>query len=202
MSIVLNISGKIFKVSHDVISKSQLFDGMLADCVIEDEIIINRSPKLFKHVYAYLLDDKYPYPKKYYSELDYYLVPYDINLLYDPDRYLLDKMKMIEEEMINLRVNVSKSKNEVGSICEKVDSLYADHYLYKMPCEDKSLCKYLDCHNECDFFNPTCHLHDQCCCHYSQNNDTIEFCKKQPTTLGAYCDEHSKRKFITNRWHE
>lgn len=48
---------------------------MFKDCdTISDEIMIYRSPMLFDHVYAYLLDDAYPYPKKYYAELDYYLI--------------------------------------------------------------------------------------------------------------------------------
>lgn len=52
--------------------KSQLFNTMLADY----------AAKLFEHVYSYLLDDKFPL--KYYSELDYYLVPYDIDSSYYP----------------------------------------------------------------------------------------------------------------------
>lgn len=66
--------------------KSQLFNGMLADCAIDEEIITVRSPKLFEHVYAYLIDSSYPYPRKYYAELDYYLISYDIDELYDPHK--------------------------------------------------------------------------------------------------------------------
>lgn len=65
MSTTINVSGKIFKVSRDVICKSEMFCNISSDCVIDNEITIDRSSKLFKHVYAYLLDSKYPYPIKF-----------------------------------------------------------------------------------------------------------------------------------------
>src|SRR5687767_5154507 len=75
MSIKLNVSGKIFLIEKETLCKSQLFDNMFKDCdTVSDEIMIYRSPMLFDHVYAYLLDDTYPYPKKYDAELDYYLI--------------------------------------------------------------------------------------------------------------------------------
>lgn len=89
MSITVNISGKMFKVSRETIRRSQLFDTMMTDCDISEEIFIERSAQLFKHVHAFLLD-----PKKYYSELDYYLISYDYELLYDFDTKILEIKKI------------------------------------------------------------------------------------------------------------
>jgi len=96
MAINLNVSGRKFEVQKDILCKSQLFNNMFTDCdTIMDEIVIYRSSKLFEHVYAYLLDDKYPYPKKYYAELDYYLIPYYGSSLSDPLTLLNDNLKMM-----------------------------------------------------------------------------------------------------------
>jgi hypothetical protein len=117
MSIIVNISGKIFKVSQETIRRSQLFDTMMTDCDISGEIFIERSAQLFKHVYAFLLDPKYPYPKKYYSELDYYLVSYDYELLYDPDTKILEIKKDIEQ--IKEYVKELKNDAELGdNVCK------------------------------------------------------------------------------------
>jgi len=43
----------------------------------DDVIFINRPPHIFKHVLAYLIDPKYDYPKKYESELKYFLMEDD-----------------------------------------------------------------------------------------------------------------------------
>lgn len=69
MSIVLNVSGNIFNESN---LYSPLFNNMINDSEIDNIVIIERSNSLFKHVY----------PAKYRSELDYYLVEYDIKKLH------------------------------------------------------------------------------------------------------------------------
>jgi len=165
-------------VSKDVISKSQLFNGMLEDCIIDDEIIIDRSPKLFEHVYSYLLDDKYPYPKKYYSELDYYLVPYDIDLLYDPHKKCADKSERIEEE-------ISKMKNIIHMALDKIVEL--------LPTDPNQTCRYVDCTRERGQYLLTCRWHHEQCCHLLEDEDDFGRQKNcENGTYGAmiYCDEH------------
>lgn len=85
MSVILDVSGKTYRVQRDILRKAPLFNNMFGDCnMVEDVIVIDRSPRLFDHIYALLLDSRYPYPKKYYSELDYYGITYDLEKLYDP----------------------------------------------------------------------------------------------------------------------
>jgi len=170
MSIILNISGKIFKVSSDVICKSGLFSGMLMDCKIDGEIIVDRSAKLFKHVYAYLLDDKYPYPKKYYSELDYYLVSYDIDLLYDPHKKCAEESERI--------------KNLLYMALDRVVELSFDL--------DRQ-CKYPGCNKGCDPTTFTCYSHRGECCHLLSENDQYggkKICKNEIYGSIPYCDDH------------
>jgi hypothetical protein len=168
----LNVSGKRFEVLRDVMCKSELFAGMLTDCIIDNEIVINRSPKLFEHVFAYLTDNKYPYPKKYYSELDYYLVPYDIDLLYDSHKICVDKTKKVEED---LSVTKQMLKIALDKICEllagKPDTHCRNHYCNKL-CYPKYL---------------TCHRHRNQCCHFI---DGFGSCNDETHGSIPFCDDH------------
>jgi hypothetical protein len=81
--IKLNLLGTFFEIPKEILIKAEFFANMLGDIEYDGtQIIINRSPKLFNHVLAYLIDDKYPYPEKYVNELNYYLVNY--GELYNP----------------------------------------------------------------------------------------------------------------------
>uniref|UniRef100_A0A6C0C724 Potassium channel tetramerisation-type BTB domain-containing protein n=1 Tax=viral metagenome TaxID=1070528 RepID=A0A6C0C724_9ZZZZ len=168
MLITLNISGKIFKVPYDIIRKAQLFDNMLNDCEIINEVVIDRSAKLFKHVLSYLIDDKYPYPRKYYSELDYYLVPYDIDLLYDPH-------KKMELEIAQLK------KNQILMMHEIIEL-----ELPEMVQTFKECAKY-GCYNNCENHYQLCNDHKEHCCY---RTDDGKFCDKNIPYYRGYCDEH------------
>jgi len=176
MSIILNVSGRIFKVSCDVICKSELFNGMLTDCNIDGEIMIDRSSKLFEHVYSYLLDDKYPYPKKYYSELDYYLVSYDIDLLYDPHKKCAEESRRINEEMSNM-------KNMMYIALDKIIELLST--------DSDRKCRYFECDDGCVTYLLTCDQHrDKCCYSEEDKNGYRKFCKNGTHGTIIYCDKH------------
>jgi len=117
MSVILNVSGRQFEVSKEILSKSQLFNGLLTDCQIDRTITIDRSPKLFEHVLAYLVNDKYPYPRKYYSELDYYLVVYDIKKLYDPVAIEIERMN---QNILHLTDQQNSMSREIYSLHRKI----------------------------------------------------------------------------------
>ena len=88
------ICGKKYVIEKQILSKSEFFNSMFTDCENTNQIIINnRSPKLFKHILAFLISDAYPYPKKYEDELKYYLIDYDINKLYDPLNRVIKRCK-------------------------------------------------------------------------------------------------------------
>uniref|UniRef100_A0A6C0C7V3 BTB domain-containing protein n=1 Tax=viral metagenome TaxID=1070528 RepID=A0A6C0C7V3_9ZZZZ len=165
MSIKLNVSGRIFLVQKDILCRSQLFTNMFADCdTIDDEIMIYRSSKLFEHVYAYLLDDKYPYPKKYYGELDYYLVSYKMQSLFDP--------------ITRLRSTIEDDKEEIkSSIVDVVDAINETKHCVKNICSDVAVrdkqidveCPVMGCTSRCML--PVCDEHrGQCCHHYDWDN--------------------------------
>jgi len=176
MSITLNVSGKIFKVSCDVICKSQLFNSILTDCIIDNETVINRSPKLFEHVYSYLLDDKYPYPKKYYSELDYYLVPYNMDELFDSNKLWIIEIEKMKNEISELKKNLAATfctiDDKIVTICDNTNI--------------ERKCSFPNCDRVCSFDSQTCNFHYCECCYQSPNKK----CKNDVEYGRAYCMEH------------
>ena len=57
------------------------------------------STKIFVHVLNFLRDPNYPYPQKYYSELDYYLIKYTYAHLYNNT----PKQKCIRKDCLRIR---------------------------------------------------------------------------------------------------
>uniref|UniRef100_A0A6C0C8N1 Potassium channel tetramerisation-type BTB domain-containing protein n=1 Tax=viral metagenome TaxID=1070528 RepID=A0A6C0C8N1_9ZZZZ len=180
MSIRINVSGRIFNVSKETICKSQLFNGMLADCTIDDEIVIDRSAKLFEHMYSYLLDNKYPYPKKYYSELDYYLVSYDINLLYDPDSKWKNECEKLNHKISKMEIVINLTID--SSIETKIKNL-------------PKKCSFPMCYSNRRFPYGVCYAHHGLCCHRSNDPDFDarngkHCCQNKPYRSGIYCEGH------------
>lgn len=71
--IKVNVSGRSFDVDRKILTLSPLFADVLSDCDVKsEEIKIYRSPMLFEHVYAYMLDESYVYPLNVDGEIKYY----------------------------------------------------------------------------------------------------------------------------------
>jgi hypothetical protein len=80
--IKLDVGGKLFKIGKDLLlSKSKYFEDLFEDTTVSEldsseEIYVDRSPHIFKHVLAYIRDSTYKYPEKYLNELDYFGVSF------------------------------------------------------------------------------------------------------------------------------
>lgn len=74
--IKLSLCGVLFTVEKAILIRSKYFEDLFADNKINehDVIELQRSPNIFKHVLSLLIDDRYPFPKKYAYELDYYFI--------------------------------------------------------------------------------------------------------------------------------
>lgn len=73
VQIKLNVGGKLFETTDDILQKSTYFNSLLTRWNNTSDIIfINRSPHVFKHVLGVLIDPHYPFPKKYEYELHYF----------------------------------------------------------------------------------------------------------------------------------
>ena len=91
--IKVNVLGKVFEVSIATLEKIPYICDMWHGCGSrEGDIEIERSPSLFKHVIALVIDDTYPFPAIYEQELRFYGVPYKQESLYHEDRKILDTL--------------------------------------------------------------------------------------------------------------
>ncbi len=92
--------------TFETLSGSKYFETLLSTQwkTSDDEIFIDRSPWIFKHVLNLLRDPKYEYPPKYASELEYYM----IEVVVEPKRdELLEEIKEMRKEYKELFVNLS-----------------------------------------------------------------------------------------------
>ena len=173
MSIKINIQGTIFETTETTLKKINYFKYLFEDTniTINDIPFVDRPSHIFKHVLAYVIDDKYNYPMKYASELDFYDVNYDINKLYNPSslinkcenniikqlNYKIDelenKLKTFRNDMseqMNYKINNLKTcikalQSNNSNICERCDNNSVFRNLCKDHLYDKD---YIDYYNQ------------------------------------------------------
>ena len=88
--ITLDVGGKIFRCNKDLlIMKSQYFEDFFADNkdLPSEPLFIDRSPHIFKHILAFIRDDRYKIQDElennYLHELDYFGITRKQNNLLD-----------------------------------------------------------------------------------------------------------------------
>lgn len=88
--IELDVSGRIFRVYRNILTKSELLRNMLTDTSVDlsKPVYLGRSPIVFEEVLAYMISDQHPFPTEYVYELDYFLIPYTIH---ERDSYVITK---------------------------------------------------------------------------------------------------------------
>jgi len=109
-TIKLNVGGTVFETTKDSLKNSTYLTSFIERWTKSNEaIFIDRSPKIFEHVLAYLRDFNYPYPDKYSYELDFYGIKYIVIDKMNKMDELLKKLSNIETQMNQL---ISKDTNE------------------------------------------------------------------------------------------
>ena len=157
--IELNVSGRKFVVHIDTLNKIPYFHNAIKDFNMDlfSAIFVNRSPMLFDHVLAFVIDNKYPYPVEYFSELDYYDIQYDKDKLYSSD-------KVLKEQICELKNKFNVMGNCVNSIyqfnadlksnkCAGKNCIY-DRLPYELYCKSSS-CLQQNC------FTKNCNRHSK-----------------------------------------
>ena len=113
--ITLDVGGKIFKIRKDLlILKSEYFNCLFLDNPELDKldsIYIDRSPHIFKHILAYIRDQSYPYPEKYKSELDYFLINKE-------DKKSISKDEIKKYIYGKICINCKGTKPEKNYVCD------------------------------------------------------------------------------------
>jgi len=105
--IKLNVSGKKYQITLETFNKIPYLANGLDFCNdnISEPIFIQRSPLVFDHVLAYVIDDKHPFPIEYSYELDFYDIKYDITKLHSPHSKKLDRINNILDILYNQKVH-------------------------------------------------------------------------------------------------
>jgi hypothetical protein len=114
-----NVGGRIFEMTWATLKRIPTLYHMMTDCRDESEMFIDRSPMLFEQVFAFVVDEKHPFPLRYSYELDWYDVVYDKKSLVDDQRYEKTKLMFaILQNGINSRMPVIPPS---WSRCQKTD---------------------------------------------------------------------------------
>jgi hypothetical protein len=142
-------------------------------------IPINRSSMLFDHVLAYIIDDTYPYPIQYFTELDYYLIQYDKSKLYDPYK------------------DISLELNKVKELCNRIENINMNNVadkkcLYR--CDNNKTHDYKYCPFSSNNFIASCIfiVNGKLCDNTLNNHKTRKYCDEHlkigPLCNLKYCD--------------
>lgn len=173
--ITLNVGGKTFMTRKSIIEKSEFFRGMLEDISYKGEIFVDRSPLIFGHVLDCLRDKEYPYPSKYRSELDYFLIDLENVTLYDEDKTTITAIKELMNTVKELEKNneetLKEIKEELVELMNRIQSNGSTEKCSKQNCSNPSYngdrrcldhlstCVYEDCLNMPDPGSPYCWNH-------------------------------------------
>ena len=90
----------MFSIGMRYLKDCEYFNLMFNDIGYTGQVVfIDRSPHIFKHLLSYLRDHTYPYPRKYSSELNYFLIDLEDVTFYDPS----DSVQKIANELASLQ---------------------------------------------------------------------------------------------------
>lgn len=129
VQIKLNVGGKLFETTDDILRKSTYFDSLLSRWNnTTDVIFINRSSHVFKHVLGVLIDPHYPFPKKYEYELHYFGIAIEYEV--DEDEHLLNISNKINELDDTLEKYIDKQLKLTDHACRICDTLIPNNEIY------------------------------------------------------------------------
>ena len=181
MNISLNISGQCFEVQKNTLIKIPYFHDMFDACGddINEIIPVNRSPHIFKHVLALVIDPLYLFPAKYAFELDFYGVVYEKKNLYDKHQEIINRIDKIENNLDTLNNQVSNIKSKIKKVKTSIQYLPSDNSCHDFHCNYP--------HEEGSLF---CAEHKKCL----ETN-----CFRYPNSGYNYCPEHYLSGYICDQ---
>ena len=101
--IKLNVGGQFFETTTQTLKQAAYFEALLNRWHDQEEIFIDRSPHIFKHVLSLLRDPTYAYPAKYASELNFYGI--DAEVATDPLSIINHNIAQVYEVLDNIEYN-------------------------------------------------------------------------------------------------
>jgi hypothetical protein len=195
MNITLNLSGQIFLVTPTTLSKIPYFKHMLETCDsnINETIFVERSPHIFKHVIAFIIDPLYPYPKKYAYELDFYDIAYNDRDLYDKNKEVIDIIRSEINDVKDKLCDKFQDKiNDVkGKICDEFDNMREQieaRFENNLKLRSRDICLY-KYEGGCD--NLPDREDNYCLTHYSIGKYCDSGGCNNLRNVGRFCESHA-----------
>ena len=185
----VKLIGKTYEINKDILVKIPIIKTMLKDFSDNKSkvISINRSSLLFDHVIAYVIDDTYPYPLKYFNELDYYDIIYDKSKLYDPHKNSNDKLELLSKNIIeinDLTVKIYDLENKIENITiNTYNDVTNEHECNYFECSAMIVSPTFYCDNHKDLFMTKCSY---------RNPIDKKLCPKDTDDKSKYCLDHIK----------
>jgi hypothetical protein len=164
-----NVGGRIFEMTWATLKRIPTLFHMMTDCQDTSEMFIDRSPMLFEQVFAFVVDEKHPFPLRYSYELDWYDVVYDKLKLYDDEAWM-------PIQVYNSRLYFQVLQNAITeTTCwNRWEKCIKSNCGVKLSDTCNPLCK--DCRVYC--LEPSC---------------------TELTTRHSYCSNHNENNIICNR---
>jgi hypothetical protein len=149
--IKLNVSGKKYQITLETLNNIPYLANGFDFCNdnVSEPIFIQRSPLVFDHVLAYVIDKKHPFPIEYLYELDFYDIKYDIIKLHDPHSKKLDRINNILDILYNQKVygnGECPECNEVVSFNEISCYYHVREHCNEIGCLEKTPDNYCNLH--------------------------------------------------------
>jgi hypothetical protein len=139
----INMLGKIYQLKSDILMKIPYFVKCINDINNRSvgnssiELFVDRSPLLFDHILNYTVDNSYPYPLEYYSELDFYGILYK---RYNLSNSIIHTINgKFNDETYTIQNKLDNIENKFSDIIIKLDEIkFVDG-------SNKKICKVSDC---------------------------------------------------------
>lgn len=165
-----NVGGRSFETTWATLKRIPTLYHMMTDCQDQSELFIDRSPMLFEQVFAFVVDEKHPFPLRYSYELDWYDVVYDKSKLFDDEAWMPIQCRnqKFYASLLQSAIGVGPGQNQWKN-CIKVK------------CGEELSNKW----------KPICKKCDDYCIEPS--------CTKLSTKNSNYCPDHQKTNLLCNK---
>ncbi len=173
----INVSGKTYDIKYKHLETIPYFHEYINECHnnINNQCFVDRSPMIFDHVLAYVIDPLHPYPQKYFYELAYVMDNnHPVECSEELKYYgIIYNYRLTKTDIHNIENYVKNNESYLIDIRNKLDDINT-----KLASnENIKLCKYDGCENHTIEYREYCYDHGECLhCYADATRDNNFYC--------------------------